>query len=340
MNIRENHSLKAYNTFGIDVSARYFLEVNTESELQNTLQDPLVKLNRLIVLGGGSNVLLKNDLDGVVIKNSISGHKIVKKEGQYTYVKAGGGEDWHQLVVKTLDQGLGGLENLSLIPGTVGASPMQNIGAYGVEIKDVFSELTAVKISDGSVHHFGPQECEFDYRSSIFKTRLKGQFIITSVTYRLTNHSHDLRMDYGAIQQTLQEWKIENPTIKHISEAVVAIRQSKLPDPAEIGNSGSFFKNPVISKADFEQLEMQFKDMPGYPVNATEVKVPAAWLIEKCGWKGHREGNCGVHKNHALVLVNYGGARGEDIWQLAQKIQASVKEKFGIELHPEVNLVP
>ena len=339
MNLRENHSLKAFNTFGIDVRASYFLEVTSQHELISALQDSFIRQNKLLVLGGGSNILLQNDFDGIVIKNSISGYEIVKEEGVYSYVKVGGGEDWHQLVLKTLDQNLGGLENLSLIPGTVGASPMQNIGAYGVEVKDVFAELTAVEISNGTAHVFGPKDCEFDYRSSVFKTRMKGQFIITSVTYRLTNQSHELQMDYGAIRQTLQEWKVERPTIKNISDAVVAIRQSKLPDPAEIGNSGSFFKNPVISKADFEQLAMQFKDMPGYPVNASEVKVPAAWLIEKCGWKGHREGNCGVHKNHALVLVNYGGARGNDIWELARKIQTSVKGKFGIELHPEVNLV-
>ncbi len=339
MNFRKNYSLKAFNTFGIEAKAKYFVEVSTEEELKLILHDHIVKQNKLLILGGGSNILLRKDIDGVVIKNSISGFQIVNQEGNKTWIKVGGGEDWHQLVVKTLDQGLGGLENLSLIPGTVGASPMQNIGAYGVEIKDVFAELNAVRISDGKLHTFYPQDCKFGYRSSIFKTRLKNQFIITSVTYCLTNQEHELRMDYGAIKQTLQDWEIENPTIKDISNAVVAIRQSKLPDPAEIGNSGSFFKNPVIPAENFDQMQMQFTDMPGYKVNEQEVKVPAAWLIEKCGWKGYTEGNCGVHSNHALVLVNYGGARGEEIWQLAEKIQNSVYGKFGIELHPEVNLV-
>lgn len=339
MKFRENYNLKKYNTFGLGAKAKFFVEVYSEDELISVLQDPIFKENRLLILGGGSNILLKNDFDGLVIKNSITGYQIVKKDDKHTWIKVGGGEDWHQLVLKTLAQDLGGLENLSLIPGTVGASPMQNIGAYGVEIKDVFAELTAIKLVDASRHTFNYRECAFDYRSSIFKTRLKDQFIITSVTFRLTHHQHQLRMDYGAIKQTLQDNNITQPTIKDISNAVVAIRQSKLPDPAEIGNSGSFFKNPVIPATDFEQLQMQFTDMPGYQVNDQQMKVPAAWLIEKCGWKGYKADSYGVHKNHALVLVNYGGARGDDIWQLAQKIQESVKNKFGIALHPEVNLI-
>ena len=339
MKLLNNHSLKSYNTFGIETYAKYFAEVFLVEDLQQLLQMTTVKNNPLLVLGGGSNILLRDDFEGVVIKNSIKGYEAVNEDDKYTWIKVGGGEDWHQLVLRSIEENLGGLENLSLIPGTVGASPMQNIGAYGVEIKDVFDQLQAVKIEDGTLHTFNHQDCEFDYRSSIFKTSLKNQFIISSVTLRLTKKQHLLKIDYGAIKQTLESKNIAEPTIKDISNAVVAIRQSKLPDPAKIGNSGSFFKNPIISASAFDQLQMQYKDMPGYKIDQDQVKVPAAWLIEQCGWKGHTRNNHGVHKNHALVLVNYGGANGEDIWQLAKSIQKSVSEKFGIEIHPEVNLV-
>ena len=339
MKLLNNHNLKPFNTFGIEAYAKYFAEVFSVEDLQQLLKGAIVKNNPLLVLGGGSNILFRGNFDGIVIKNSIKGYEVLEKAKNYISIKVGGGEDWHQLVLRTIEEDLGGLENLSLIPGTVGASPMQNIGAYGVEIKDVFEQLEAVKIEDGTLHIFKYPDCEFDYRSSIFKTSLKNQFIISSVTFRLTNKLHAIKKDYGAIKKTLESRNIAEPTIKDISNAVVAIRQSKLPDPAKIGNSGSFFKNPLISAAAFDQLQMQYKDMPGYKVNQDQVKIPAAWLIEQCGWKGYKHNNHGVHKNHALVLVNYGGASGKDIWNLAKAIQQSVSEKFGIEIHPEVNLV-
>ncbi|MBF9254638.1 UDP-N-acetylmuramate dehydrogenase [Pontibacter sp. 172403-2] len=338
MKLQSGISLKPYNTFGIDVKARFFARFDSMAKLQQLLQMPEVKHLPMLILGGGSNLLFTGDFDGVVLQNNIKGIEVLREEEVYTYVKAGGGEVWHEFVQFALAQNLGGVENLSLIPGTVGAAPLQNIGAYGVELKDVFYELEAVHLPSGEIHTFDNAACSFGYRESIFKNDLKGQYIVTSVTFRL-HRQHQLNTSYGAIKTTLDEMQVQEPTIQDVSAAVCHIRQSKLPDPKQIGNAGSFFKNPEIPVMQYENLKAQFPDIPSYPVTPTTVKVPAGWLIEQCGWKGKVIGNYGVHKNQALVLVNYGGASGDKIRQLALDIIQSVKDKFGIQLHPEVNIL-
>ena len=338
MKIRSDYSLKAYNTFGIDAKAKLFAQFSTVQELQELLQMPELKQEEKLVLGGGSNVLFTKDFDGVVLRNEIKGIEVLRQDEEHVYTKVGSGEVWHDFVLYTLEHNWGGLENLSLIPGSVGAAPLQNIGAYGVELKDVFYELEAVELTTGQVHTFDNATCQFGYRESVFKNRLKGQYIVTSVTFRL-NKKHRLNTSYGAIQSTLQEMQVEQPTIQDVSAAVCHIRSTKLPNPKEIGNAGSFFKNPEIPLDQFENLKAQFPDIPSYPVSETTVKVPAGWLIEQCGWKGKVIENYGVHKNQALVLVNYGGAKGDQVRQLAFDIIDSVEQKFGIRLHPEVNIL-
>ncbi|WP_114783255.1 UDP-N-acetylmuramate dehydrogenase [Botryobacter ruber] len=338
MQLLRNYSLKPFNTFGIDVKANLFARFSSVEELMALLQLPEVKLKEKLILGGGSNILFTKDFDGVVLQNGIKGIKVVHEDDEVAFVKAGGGEVWHDLVLYALAQNLGGLENLSLIPGTVGASPLQNIGAYGVELKDVFHELEAVEVETGDLHTFAGNACGFGYRDSIFKREAKGRYIITSVTFKLHKH-HTLNTSYGAIKDTLAQMQVTEPTIQDVSAAVCAIRQSKLPDPKEIGNAGSFFKNPEIPLLLFETLKLQYPDMPSYPVSETTVKVPAGWLIEQCGWKGKVIENYGVHKNQALVLVNYGGATGNKLQELAYAIIRSVEEKFGIALQPEVNII-
>jgi UDP-N-acetylmuramate dehydrogenase len=336
--IEKNKSLKAFNTFGIEARAPYFCEVSSVEDVQEVLQQEHLRSMPLLILGGGSNVLFTRDPEGLVLLNRIRGVQQQQEDAEHAWVRVGGGENWHDFVLYTIAQGWGGLENLSLIPGTVGAAPMQNIGAYGVEIKDTFSQLEAVDRSNGQIRTFSGEECEFGYRSSIFKTRAKDQYVITSVTFKL-HKIHRFTTTYGDIQKTLDELGIRDLSIKAISEAVIRIRQSKLPDPRQIGNAGSFFKNPVISRQLFDELQQEFPNMPHYPQEEGWVKVPAGWLIEQCGWKGHRRGQLGVHDRQALVLVNHGGARGSDIKQLAQDIQASVEEKFRIPLETEVNFV-
>lgn len=338
MKLQSDFSLKPYNTFGIDVKAKLFARFDSVQELQELLQMPELKQAQKLILGGGSNLLFTKDFDGVVLQNGIKGIEIVKEDADDTYVKAGGGEVWHEFVLYTLKHNLGGVENLSLIPGTVGAAPLQNIGAYGVELKDVFYELEAVETETGKIYRFNNEDCRFGYRESIFKNEQKGRFIVTSVTFRL-HKTHQLNTSYGAIQSTLQEMQVQQPTIHDVSAAVCHIRQSKLPDPKQIGNAGSFFKNPEIPIALYDALKEHYPDMPAYPVSELTVKVPAGWLIEQCGWKGKVIDNYGVHKNQALVLVNYGGASGENVRQLAYDIIHSVEEKFGIQLHPEVNIM-
>lgn len=338
MKFERDFSLKPYNTFGIDVKARYFVRFDSVQELQDLLQRPELRDEPKLVLGGGSNVLFTKDYDGVVLLNGIKGMEIVREDADYTYVQAGGGERWHDLVLFCLEHNLGGLENMSLIPGTVGAAPLQNIGAYGVELKDVFEQLEAVHLPSGEVHTFDHAACQFGYRESVFKHRLKGQYIVTTVLLRLRKQ-HALNTTYGAIQTTLQEMQVQQPTIQDVSAAVCHIRRSKLPDPAQIGNAGSFFKNPEIPILLFDVLKEKHPDMPAYPVSESSVKVPAGWLIEQCGWKGKVLDNYGVHKNQALVLVNYGGATGDKLLQLAHDIIHSVQEKFGITLQPEVNIL-
>lgn len=343
MTIQENVSLQPYNTFGIDAKARYFVEITNIADLQALIRRKVYKEQEIFILGGGSNVLLTQDFEGLVIKMNIPGIEVVEENEELVRVRAGAGENWHQFVLYCITQGYGGIENLSLIPGTVGAAPMQNIGAYGVEIQDVFESLEAVHLTTGELKQFTHQECQFGYRDSIFKNTLKGKYVITHVTLRL-NKQPVINTSYGAIEDTLKELRARQgykarPVIQEVSEAVIHIRQSKLPDPREIGNAGSFFKNPVVEAAKFEALQQQYAQVPGYQLPDGTVKVPAGWLIEQCGWKGKKVGNTGVHSKQALVLVNHGNAKGEEVWELAMQIKASVWEKFGIEISPEVNII-
>jgi UDP-N-acetylmuramate dehydrogenase len=338
MTVQTNVQLKPFNTFGIEAKAKFFVEISTIEELQSALQNPDYQSIERLVLGGGSNLLLTKDFDGLVIKININGFEIVKENDENIWIKSGAGIVWHDLVMHCVNQNYAGMENLSLIPGTVGAAPMQNIGAYGIEIKDVFEELEAIEIETGKIRVFDKQTCNFGYRESIFKHEAKGKYIILNVTFKL-NKKPTFHVAYGAINDTLAEMGITALSIKAISDAVIHIRQSKLPNPAEIGNAGSFFKNPEIPKTQFEILKTQFPTIPSYPISETTTKVPAGWLIEQAGWKGQRFGNVGVHAKQALVLVNYGGGKGEEIKALSQKIQASVKEKFDIALSTEVNFI-
>jgi len=336
MQILKNQPLQPYNTFGIRATARHFVEVHSEHELRQALQSGI---QPIFILGGGSNILLTRDFEGLVVKNDMLGKEIIDINDHQAIVRIGAGENWHQAVLWTLAQNLGGLENLSLIPGTVGASPMQNIGAYGVEIKDVFHHLEAMERATGAIHTFDKAACQFGYRESIFKKALKEQYVITQVYFQLTTQNHNINTSYGAIQEVLKQQGIQQPAIHDVSRAVIAIRSSKLPNPAQIGNAGSFFKNPEIPQTQFDVLKQHFSTIPAFPGEGGGVKVPAGWLIEQCGWKGVRRGDAGCYDKQALVLVNYGNASGGEIWQLAMDIAESVKEKFGIQLAAEVNVV-
>ena len=338
MIVQKDVQLKPFNTFGIEATAKYFIEVSSIDQLQGILQSPDYQSTERLILGGGSNMLLTKDFDGLVIKIAIKGFEVVNENDNNIWIKAGAGIVWHDLVMQCVNQNYAGMENLSLIPGTVGAAPMQNIGAYGIEIKEVFEELQALEIATGEIKTFDKAMCNFGYRESIFKHEAKGKYIILNVTFKL-NKKPTFHIEYGAIKDTLAEMNISEMSIKSISDAVIHIRQSKLPNPAEIGNAGSFFKNPEIPNTQFEALKAQFPTIPAYPVSETTTKVPAGWLIEQAGWKGQRFGNIGVHAKQALVLVNYGGGKGLEIKELSQKIQASVKEKFGIQLSAEVNFI-
>ncbi len=335
MKIRKNISLKKYNTFGIDIKATAFVEVQSLVDLKSVLS----MHKDFFILSGGSNILLTKDIEKLVIYLNIKGIEIIKQHDNHVYVKVNAGENWHEFVLWCIDHNFGGIENMSLIPGNVGTSPIQNIGAYGVELKDTMYELEALEITTGNLATFSNKSCSFGYRDSVFKNEFKGKYIITNVTFKLTKEQHQLNSSYGAIQSELENKNIKNPTIKDISNAVIAIRQSKLPDPKEIGNSGSFFKNPVILKHQFRQLQHKFPEAPHYKVSDTEVKVPAGWLVEQCGFKGKRFGDAGVHEKQALVLVNYDKATGEEVYDLSKKIQQAVLEKFAISLEVEVNIL-
>lgn len=337
MKIQENISLKPFTTFGIDKKAKFFTTVETLDELKAALLAAKEKQLPVFILGGGSNILLTQDIDGLVIKLEIKGINLVKEDGDQLWVEVGAGEMWHELVLHSIAQDWAGLENLSLIPGTVGASPMQNIGAYGVEIKDVFDSLQAMHRETLEMQSFNAEACQFGYRESVFKQTFKDQFVITSVTFRLSK-TPNFHLEYGAIREVLAANDIDQPSIRAISDAVIQIRQSKLPDPKEIGNAGSFFKNPTIPSAHFDALKASYPSIPGYP-SAEGVKVAAGWLIEQTGWKGKRIGEVGVHAKQALVLVNYGGGTGEEIKKLSEQIQASVYDKFGVQLQAEVNFI-
>ena len=338
MKIEENVSLRSYNTFGIDVQAKRFVSVRTEDELVSVLRN---HVGSKFIISGGSNMVLTRNLDCLVIHINIKGisTQFSPKPG-HIRITAKAGENWHEFVLYCITNGYGGLENLSLIPGCVGSSPIQNIGAYGVEIKDTFVKCAAINIDTGERRVFSAGECQFGYRDSIFKHKVKGQYIITEVTYELSTDNHQYNTSYGAIESQLRlTGRIDSPDLQSISDAVIAIRQSKLPDPKILGNSGSFFKNPIVPKIIYEKLQQQFPTMPHYPVSPTEVKVPAGWLIEQSGLKGKRFGEVGVHEKQALVLVNYGKGTGQDIANLARKIQQMVKDKFEIELEIEVNII-
>ncbi len=337
MQVLQNISLKNYNTFGIDVNAQQFVSVSSIDELKWVLTE--YKSADKLFLGGGSNMLLTKPINGLVIHLNIKGKSVVFENENRVQVKGFAGENWHEFVLWCIEQGFGGIENLSLIPGNLGSAPIQNIGAYGVELKDVMVSCDVLDLRNFSVKTLTNEECQFGYRESIFKQQEKGNFIVLSVILELTKSNHNLRTSYGAIQEELEKMGVYNPSIKNISTAVINIRRSKLPDPKDLGNSGSFFKNPVIASEKYQALKAVFPDMPQYPVSENEVKVPAGWLIEKAGFKGKTLGNYGVHKKQALVLVNYGGASGSDILNLARLIQKTVVRIFGIAIETEVNIL-
>ncbi len=335
--IQENVSLKRYNTFGVEARARYFFEAQTMDDLLWIIHQEAFKLPKLI-LGGGSNMLLTKDFDGLVLKISLKLKWIERSEGDHTLVSVMAGENWHQFVLWALDHNLGGLENLSLIPGNVGSAPIQNIGAYGVELKDHFHHLEALNVETGEFEIFTLEDCQFGYRHSYFKGEGKNKYIITRCFFNLTFQNHQLNTEYGAINKQLEAMGLE-PSIHNISKAVVAIRESKLPDPAVLGNSGSFFKNPVVSSAQVDKIRKEYPEAVAYPVDDENMKLAAGWLIEKAGWKGYRKNDAGVHEKQALVLVNYGNASGKEIEDLSNAIMESVFRTFGVRLEREVNLL-
>jgi UDP-N-acetylmuramate dehydrogenase len=339
MKLQENFPLKDITTFHAKVFAKQYAEFTSVNELKEILLSPNVKGKQFMILGGGSNVLFTGDYNGIIIRNAIKGIEIVKEQGDDIYIKANSGEKWHDFVLYCVSHNYGGVENLSLIPGTVGAGPIQNIGAYGVELKDTLFELEALNINTLEVKKFSNEDCKFGYRESIFKGEQKGKYIITAVTLKLKKNPKKLNTTYGTISKELEAMGIANPTISDISKAVISIRSSKLPDPEKLGNAGSFFKNPIIPNAQFEKLKAQFPDIVSFPAHEGHTKLAAGWLIEQCGWKGKRIGDAGVHKDQALVLVNYGDATGKEIYDLSTKVIESVTEKFGVLLEREVNMV-
>ncbi|QTD38040.1 UDP-N-acetylmuramate dehydrogenase [Polaribacter batillariae] len=340
MNIQQNISLKNYNTFGITANAKRFVSITSYYDLQH-----LLKLEKdLFLISGGSNMLLTKDIEKLVVHINIKGISIDKEDDIFVYITVNAGENWHDFVLFCIAENYGGIENLSLIPGNVGTCPIQNIGAYGVEVKDTITKVEAIEIETGKRVTFSNEDCQFGYRNSIFKNALKGKVILTAVSFKLTKKNHQLNTSYGAIETELALKNVTQPTLKDISNAVITIRKSKLPDPKEIGNSGSFFKNPVISKEQFLKLQKKYPNIPFYNVISSgvekpQVKVPAGWLVEQSGFKGKRFGDAGVHEKQALVLVNYGNASGEEIYLLAKKIQETVLQKFEISLEIEVNVI-
>jgi UDP-N-acetylmuramate dehydrogenase len=335
MDIRQNISLKPYHTFGINVMARQMASFADREALAEVLE--AIPGQPRLILGGGSNVLFTKDFDGIVLSNEVKGLDVEAEDEDYVYVRAGAGENWHGFVLYCIERGQGGVENLSLIPGCVGASPMQNIGAYGVEVKDVFQELEAYHLEDGRVERFTLNDCGFGYRESIFKGKYKNQFVILNVTFRL-RRKPVFHTTYGAIEQELERMGVKELSIKAISDAVIHIRSAKLPDPRQIGNAGSFFKNPTVSGELYGRLHETYPNMPAYPVEGGAMKLAAGWMIEQCGWKGYRKGDAGCHERQALVLVNYGNASGKEIYDLSEDILRSVEQKFDVSLEREVNI--
>jgi UDP-N-acetylmuramate dehydrogenase len=337
MQLLENFQLKKYNTFGIDVTTKYFAEFTSSEELSWLLHNQK-SISNTMILGGGSNILFTKNFEGAILKNEIPGIAVVNEDNDHVYIEAGAGVNWHTLVKYCIDHNYGGVENLSLIPGNVGASPMQNIGAYGVEIKDVFYKLQAFHLQEKVLQVFSAADCEFGYRDSVFKKKYKGMFAILNVTFRLRKNPV-FNISYGAIEEELKKMRITELNIKAISDAVINIRTSKLPDPAVIGNAGSFFKNPEISSHELHEFTRIQPGIPNYKIKEGTFKIPAGWLIERCGWKGYRKGDAGCYEKQALVLVNYGNAKGNEILELSEEIKASVRESFGIILETEVNII-
>lgn len=337
MEVYHGKSLKELNTFGVSAKAKYFVEVNSVEDFTELTQTSEFQNEEKLILGGGSNILFTKDFDGLIIKNNLLGKSVICETDDTVTVEIASGENWHEAVLWATENGWSGIENLALIPGSVGATPVQNIGAYGVEIKETLQSVQVVDMQTGEPTEFSAEACKFGYRDSIFKNEAKGKYFITGVTLQL-QRQHTLRTEYGAISAQLDEMNIENPGVQDVQDAVIAIRQSKLPDPKQIGNAGSFFKNPVVPHDQFQKLQDEYPDMPNYPQD-NGVKIPAGWLIEQCGWKGKRVGNVGVHDKQALVLVNYGSGTGQEIKQLAEAIQFSIHEKFGIALVPEVTMI-
>ncbi len=354
MKTQQNISLKPYNTFGIDVKAKRFIEINASQQIKKILKEE----KDIFLLGGGSNLLLLNDIKKLVLHINTKGKRVVGENKKYVFVKVEAGENWHDFVLWCLKKDYGGIENLAKIHGNVGTAPIQNIGAYGVEVKDVLDEVHAIEIATGNPKIFTKSECNFGYRDSVFKNKHKGKYIITSVIFKLTQINHELNDSYGAIKTDLEKLEITEPTIQDIANAVIKIRTEKLPDPKKIGNGGSFFKNPIVSKEQFETLQKKHPNIPNYPIykknkniddifhlepakilNPELIKLAAGWLIDQCGFKGKRIGDAGVHENQALVLVNYGKATGQEILALAKQIQQKVVDLFGVKLEMEINLV-
>ena len=338
MNIIENYPLLKLNTFGVDVKAKYFISINTVNELIDLTKTKVFKDLQLLILGGGSNILFTKDFDGLIILNNIKGKEIIDQTQESIFLKIGAGENWHELVMYTVDNGWGGIENLSLIPGNTGTAPMQNIGAYGVEIKETFVELEALEISSGKIVKFNNSDCEFGYRESVFKNKMKNQYIILNITLELKKNPV-LNINYGDVKAILESQNINNPSIKEVSDTIISIRQSKLPDPKIIGNSGSFFKNPIVSLNQLEFIKKKYPNVVNYKINENEFKIAAGWMIERAGWKGKKFNNYGVHEKQALVLVNYGLANGMEIFNLSEEIILDIKDKFGITLEREVNII-
>lgn len=336
MQIHENFPLKSYNTFGIDVKARFFNEFSSVEELEE--YQMFYSQYSIFILGGGSNILFTKDYDGTILKNNIKGIEVQHEDADHVYVKVGAGENWHQFVLHCINHNWAGLENLSLIPGNTGAAPIQNIGAYGVELDEVFWSLEAFHLRDKRIHTFTTTDCEFGYRDSVFKNRYKDQFAILSVTFQLRKRPI-FHVSYGAIAEELEKMEVKELSIKAVSKAVINIRSSKLPDPEIIANSGSFFKNPLVSAGKYEELKLKFPDIIAYPSVKGIVKLAAGWMIEQCGWKGYRKGDAGCHAKQALVLVNYGKATGKEIYDLSEEILQSVNKKFGVALEREVNII-
>jgi UDP-N-acetylmuramate dehydrogenase len=339
ISLKEAHSLRQLNTFHIDAKADFFTSVRSEAEAIDLFQSSTYKKQPSLILGSGSNLLFTRDFKGLVIRNELSGIDVIEESEEQVLVRAASGELWHPFVLYCVQHDWGGVENLSLIPGTIGAAPMQNIGAYGAEIKEVLVSVDAIDRSNGDKRTFSAHDCRLSYRESIFKSELKEKFFISSVTLRLSKKLHRLNTSYGAIQDTLRAMQVNDVTVRAISDAVISIRKSKLPDPSVIGNAGSFFKNPVVTTDHYNTLRKSYPSMPGYFSENQLVKVPAAWLIEQDGWKGKRFGDAGVHTQQALVLVNYNDAKGDELYSLALKIQSSVQARFNIMLTPEVNII-